>query len=275
MTDTNQKNNSAKVCGKKKSNIALRILAAAGGLLIAAVVLFFYNAFCGNFISGMYYKNKVVKYISETYPDKDYRVSDYSYNFKDGSYWFDIIDPDSEDGCFTAAYSDYEGCVTDTYDRVTHLTNTLERLDLGFRKEVDPIIDKHLQTKERTENGNYISGEFGYSTCMVDDSFYDYESDNDYLRDKIYLDMPFDAKNMPLPTKIYVNLHGNREQAFRRTKEIANELKSLGYRIDYYDFATDESDGNNEIAYEMIPAGRSHNNSRYLFNAGDDCRKDK
>ena len=71
---------------KKKSHPALRILAAAGALLIIALLLLIYNALCGNFISGMYYKGMVDRYIASTYPDREYSVSDYQYNFKDGSY---------------------------------------------------------------------------------------------------------------------------------------------------------------------------------------------
>ncbi|MBQ9903055.1 MAG: hypothetical protein IJM51_11855 [Clostridia bacterium] len=254
MTNSNIQHTAADTGGGKNSRLALRILAAVGGLLIVAVVLFFYNAFCGNFISGTYYRNKVVTYINETYPGKGYEVSGYQYNFKDGSYWFDITDPASEDGCFTACYSRYEGGVIDTYDRVIHLTNTAERLERGFRGEVDPILDRHLQTKERVEEGTFISGEFGYATCLLDDFYYDAESEDAYIRDRLWLDMPFDPKNMPLPTKIYVNLHGDREQAFQRTKEIADELRALGYRIDYFDFATSATDETDDVAYEMIPA---------------------
>ena len=240
---------------KKKSHPALRILAAAGALLIIALLLLIYNALCGNFISGMYYKGMVDRYIASTYPGREYSVSDYQYNFKDGSYWFDITDPNSRDGCFSAYYSDYDGRVVDTYENVVNFTNTVNRLEDGFRSEVDPIIDQYLDTKEHIKDGDFVAGEFGYATCRIDEGFYAPEPDTAYLRDKLYLDMPLDAKNMPLPTKIYLNLRGTKEEAFRRAREIALAIQKSGYRIDYYDFTTDDLVGDNNIAYEMIPAG--------------------
>lgn len=70
---------------KSKSKIIRKILAGVAGLFIIGSILMFYNAFNGNFITGMYYKSKVDKYIAETYPDKNYEVSSYSYEFKTGA----------------------------------------------------------------------------------------------------------------------------------------------------------------------------------------------
>ncbi len=230
---------------KSKSKIIRKILAGVAGLFIIGSILMFYNAFNGNFITGMYYKSKVDKYIAETYPDKNYEVSSYSYEFKTGEYYFAVIDPDSEDGCFKAYYINYGKTVVDTYnDDVLHLNNTLMRLEKELRKELDPLIDSHLDTKEKNVDGEYVGGEFGYATCMIGDCDYD------YLKDKLYLDMQVDVKNMPLPTEICVVLRSDGNSSFRRVKEMAIELKTLGYRIDYYDFST------NDKPYEMIPVGR-------------------
>ncbi len=227
----------------KKTKLILKILAAVAALMIIGFIFLLYNAFNGNFISGMYYKAKVDKYIAETYPDKNYTVSDYSYDFKTGNYYFAVTDPDSEDGCFRAYYSDYEGKVVDTYGEVLNLSNTLLRLEHEFR-EIDPLIEKHLDTKEKVINGEFISGEFGYATCMIGDC--DYE----YLKDKLYLDMPADPQNMPLPTEVVLVLNSDGNESLRRIREMAAELKQLGYRIDYYDFSTSDK------PYEMVPVGR-------------------
>ena len=228
---------------KNNTKTVWKIIAAVGALMMIGFIFIIYNAFCGNFISGMYFKWKVDKYIAETYPDKHYEVSDYNYSFKTGDYIFNIIDPDSEDGCFTAYYSGYEKAVIDSYENdVLHLDNTLIRLDLAFSNELDPLIDRYLDTKEKTVNGQYIGGEFGYATIITDN--YD---END-LKEKLYLDMPVNAKNMPLPTEISLCLNSDESESFKRVRKMASEFKTLGYRIDYYDFSTSGK------PYETVPA---------------------
>ena len=230
---------------KSKMKIVWKILAGVAALLIIGFILMIYNAFNGNFISGMVYKSRVTKYIAETYPDKNYTVSDYSYNFKTGRYDFEIIDLDSPDGCFNAYYSDYDKAVVDTYENdVLNLFNTQSRLEKALRDEIDPLIDKHLDTKEKTVNGKYIGGEFGFVTCFIDGF------DGDYLKGKLYLDMKADVKNMPIPTQAVLCLNTDESQSFPRVVKLANELKALGYRIDYYDVSTSGK------PYEMIPTDR-------------------
>lgn len=224
---------------KSKSNIIWKILAAVAAFIIIGFVLLIYNAFNGNFISGMYYRYKVDRYIAETYPEKNYRVSDYSYDFKIGNYMFRITDPDSPDGCFDAYYSDYEGKVIDTYENdVVNLNNTLMRLEKELRNEVDPLIDK------RFENDGDGTQEFGFATCV----FGDYPAD--YYQGKLYPDMQANVKNLPIPTQVVLCFKTDEAGSFRRARELAEELKTLGYRIDYYEISTSGK------PYEMIPADR-------------------
>lgn len=240
---------------KGKSKILWKILAAVSAVMIIGIIFLVYTAFCGNFITGMKYKVKVEDYISHTYPGKNYRVSNYRYDFVMEYYYFEITDPDSTDGSFRANYNS-DGEITDTYADVMNLTNTLDRLDWEFSQEVNQVIEKHIDKKDKMIKGDFVPGEFGSGSCKVDDSFFDTESDYDYLKDKIYMDMPTDAKNMPLPTSVYVSMNTDRNESFRRIKEIATELKTLGYRIDYYEFSTNEETDWHELAYDMIPADK-------------------
>ena len=140
---------------KKKAS---RIIAGLTGLLLLLCVLFCYNAFCGNPVSGMIAKSRIDRYIADTYPQKDYRVSNVSYDFKTSRYSCAVTDPDSPDGCFAATFAC--GTVSDSYETdVLYKGNTIQRLDEGFRDAVNPIIRKHLDTG--TDDGNEPE-EFGY-----------------------------------------------------------------------------------------------------------------
>ena len=238
-----------------KSKALWKIFAVVGAVIIIGFIFMIYTAFNGNFITGMRYKAKVEEYITRTYPDRNYRVSNYHYDFVMEYYYFDIIDPDSADGSFRANYNS-DGEITDSYADVMNLTNTLDRLDWEFSQEVNPVIEKHIDKKDKMIKGVFVPGEFGSGSCKVDDSFFDTKSDYDYLQDKIYMDMPTDAKHMPLPTSVYVSMNTDRKESFRRIKEIATELKTLGYRIDYYEFSTNEETDWHELAYDMIPADK-------------------
>ena len=73
--------------------------------------------------------------------------------------------------------------------------------------------------------------------------------DDDY-KDKLTLDMKAIPKNMPIPTQIVLSFHTDEAESFRRVREMANEIKALGYRIDYYDYYTIGK------PYEMIPTDK-------------------
>ncbi len=164
------------------------------------------------------------------------------YYFKTGNYSFRIIDPESEDGCFRAYYSENEGGVVDTYeDDVVHFFNTQTRLDNALRQEVDPLIDKHLDKKKITVDAVTLGEEFGFATCFVEGVA---QKEIDAC---LSLDMKADAKNIPIPTQIVLSLHTDEAESFRRAMELAGEISALGYSIDFYDFYTS---GN---YYQMVP----------------------
>lgn len=209
----------------------LKIAAALGAALLTAGVLFVYNAFCGNIFSAIYAKNQIEKHIEKNFTDNNYEVSDAQYSFKTGNYICHISDPSSEDGSFSASYSG--GKVYDNYElRVVQKQNTLMRLDMGFRNDVDKILDKYISEPE-----------FGYGTVIYGDSEID--------TSKLSLDMTFDTKNMPLENCIVISMRSSADVSLGRMKEIVNNFKNMGYRIDYCQYF--DGDGN---YYEHIPTGR-------------------
>lgn len=176
----------------------LKIAAALMAALLTVGVLFFYNAFCGNVFSAMYAKKQIEKHIENKFAGNNYEITDAQYSFKMGNYICHIVDPCSEDGSFSASYSGGE--VYDDYElRVTQRQNTLMRLDMGFRDDVDKILDKYLSEPE-----------FGYGTVIYGDS----EIDTSMLS----LDMTFDTKNMPLETCIVVSMRSGTDVSLDRIK---------------------------------------------------------
>ena len=59
--------------------------------LILVVVLFFYVSFNGNFISKIIAKNSAQDYLKIQYPEGNYTLQDGHYNFKNGTYAFDLM----------------------------------------------------------------------------------------------------------------------------------------------------------------------------------------
>lgn len=236
---------------KKK---ALKITAAAAAVLIIVFILSIYNAFCGNIFSAMYAKNQIEKYIDKTYPDNNYDISDAKFNFKFGEYNCRITDPDSADGSFTATYES-DGNITDSYKNVTDLDNTLMRLDDEFRKDIEPLLDRYFD-----ENGK----EFGFGTVIEDK-----EAD----KSKLYLDMKADPKNMPIKTYIVVSFESNSNKSLGRIQTIAKDLKTLGYRIDYYSFFDNDNYFQYVPTQELLDAASIADLVEYKL--ADETPKDK
>lgn len=59
-------------------------------LIITGFVLFGYNEFNGNFISKQIAKSTLKKHLTETYTDTNVQIEKGGYNFKSGTYMFDV-----------------------------------------------------------------------------------------------------------------------------------------------------------------------------------------
>lgn len=234
---------------------ALKITAAVTAVLLIAGILWVYNGFCGNIFSAMYAKSQIEKYIDETYPNNDYEVGDARYSFKFDEYYCKITDPDSEDGSFNATYG-RNGNITDDYEEaVKNLGNTIYRLDDGLRKSLEPLIASYFDEDEQ---------EFGFATVIGDKAV---------DRSRLYLDMKFDVKNMPVETFIYGSVKGNSQKGLARMKKMAEELKAMGYRIDYYSFSNDIDYFDNVPVDELMEAADADALAEYRLS--DDKPKDK
>lgn len=209
-----------------KKNL-LKIIAAIGAV---SMLMFFYCVFCGNIFDSIEAKKEITEYISENYPDENYEISSASYDFKMKDYTCQIIDPNSEDRSFTATYSS-DGSITDTYDCIDDMTNTLSRLNNALYDATEPILRKYIRGSE-------------YIYCRL--------KDFEVLdTSRLYLDMPCDPKNMEVETELIAWLDSNPDKAFKRLKKIAKELQNKGYRIDYYSFFLDYGDEFDQ--YSLVP----------------------
>lgn len=236
--------------GQKK--LYLRISAVVTAFFMIAGYAGLMDMLCGNPIILLKANIAINQHISETYSDKNFKISNVSYNLKNGRYGCNVTDPDSEDTAFEVTYKNDNdhlllryfcgGKVYDTYEKdVLGLNNTFERLNKEFKNEVGSILDKYEQENDKRIYEEY---ENEYIFCGINE-----ESDVD--RSKLYLDMPCNAKNMPCETYIYAKLYSVPIVAFARVKEIAVDMDSSGYRIDYYDISIEYGD---ELDYyEHIP----------------------
>lgn len=127
------------------------------------------------------------------------------------------------------------GVVIAALENVTNMENTLMRLEEGFREEIDPLLDRYFDDENEFGFGSVTGGE------NID-------------RSKLYLDMKFDPKNMPVETFVTVCFSSDSAKAFTRIQEIAGDLNALGYRIDYYTFSDKEKYFDNVPANELMEA---------------------
>lgn len=111
------------------------------GTVIAAGVLLVWNAFHGNPISKAIAKNTAKNYIAETYPNKDYKIENVIYNFKDGYYYAKVSSPTSIDTHFDLSIHS-NTVVDDAFeDQVLSGWNTYERINEQYRASVDEVFE--------------------------------------------------------------------------------------------------------------------------------------
>lgn len=113
----------------------------------------FANAFMGNPISENLAKNTAEKILETEYKNKDYKIDDVNYSFKDGYYHARISSPTSIDSHFYLSINMFGQLKYDSYERsVTDGYNTADRLNEDYRKLTDPIIEK-LRLKYKGDIG--------------------------------------------------------------------------------------------------------------------------
>ena len=102
----------------------------------------FANAFVGNPISKNLAQNTAEKILKTEYKNKDYKIDDVVYSFKDGYYHARISSPTSIDSHFFLSINMFGQLKYDNYASITDGYNTADRLNEDYRKLTDPILEK-------------------------------------------------------------------------------------------------------------------------------------
>lgn len=107
------------------------------GLLLAAGLLWICNEMLGNPVSYLLAKNTAEKYLAKTYPNTDFVMDEFGYDFKDGGYYAHIASPSSQDTRFSIMVDRLGKFRWDSYeDRVQSRWNTFQRLEQEYSKQV-------------------------------------------------------------------------------------------------------------------------------------------
>lgn len=127
----------------------LSVIVAIAMIIALAV---FANAFVGNPISKNLAQNTAEKILKTEYKNKDYKIDDVVYSFKDGYYHARISSPTSIDSHFFLSINMFGQLKYDNYASITDGYNTADRLNEDYRKLTDPIIEK-LRLKYKGDIG--------------------------------------------------------------------------------------------------------------------------
>lgn len=125
---------------KKKLIYSFFIVVLTGGILLL------YNAFNGNPISKFLAKKELKTYLAETYPDEEFYIEDGFYNFKFGSYDFNVVLIGEEDAEYEVTLTGFikpEIWYDDIYD--SRLDEPLiEKLSREASEEVLELLEKEV-----------------------------------------------------------------------------------------------------------------------------------
>lgn len=154
--------------------------------ILFLIIGFFTNlvmAFYGNPISAVIATVKIKAYMKDTYPDMDLEINKARYNFKFEEYVSHVKSRSSQDTYFNVCWTKRK--IYDSYENdVVKLYNTYDRLNREFSEKVEEIIQK----------------DFPYETSILYAIFGKEEQDFEEL----YLDMPLDIKNPPMPANLVI-----------------------------------------------------------------------
>lgn len=109
-------------------------------IVCAALVLgmgYLAVAFLGNPISWMLSKSNAQTYLNTHFPGSDFQITNTGYNFKTGSYFFNVHSPSSQDSYFTLYFDGLGRYEYDSYGAVTGGSNTFSRISRAYRDLVD------------------------------------------------------------------------------------------------------------------------------------------
>lgn len=115
------------------------------GILLAAGLLWFCNEMLGNPVSYLLAKSSAERHLAETYPDTDFVMKEFGYDFKDGGYYAHIASPSSADTQFSIMMDQLGRVRWDSYeDRVQSRWNTFQRLEQEYSKQVCKVFSEEF-----------------------------------------------------------------------------------------------------------------------------------
>lgn len=234
---------------KKRFSIAALITVLVL-ILIFTGVFIAYSAFGGNPVTKLTFTSKAKAYVSEKWPEAEFKVSKAVYDFKTCSYSCHVQSLDSKDTAFSV-YRIQSGEVRDSYEAdVVKRGRTIARLS----RDLDIFVEEKLLPDFNRRVGNIY--------C----SFYDLEEIDD---SKFQLDMDFTPDKMPYPVTLYMSTETkNQEPTWEELAEVLKEVvsytESKGIDIKYYCITLDYPYEVNEKE-QMIPSkGDSEIRSDYI-----------
>lgn len=115
------------------------------GILLAAGLLWFGNEMMGNPVSYLLSKSGAEKYLAAAYPDSDFVMEEFGYDFKAGGYYAHIASPSSPDTQFSIMMDQWGNFRWDSYqDRVENRWNTFQRLEQEYSKQVCAVFSEEF-----------------------------------------------------------------------------------------------------------------------------------
>ncbi len=125
----------------RAGKVILKVSALCTALVITGVVCFVGFVFVGNPVSLILAKNGAEDYISQTYPDTDFEITEVGHEFKHGGYYANVSSPSSKDIWFNLTLDGLGNVISDNYDfTIESGSNTYLRLDKEYTENVANVI---------------------------------------------------------------------------------------------------------------------------------------
>jgi len=132
-----------------RKKFLMKIFAGMIAVLLILTIFFIANLFLGNPVSASIAKGKALSYIRDKYSHLDLKISDVTYNAKDGVYYISVSSNTSIDTNFTLRYRNGEIYADDYETSVLSGMNTVNRLCDEYEKSLTPLVQE--KTKNVTE----------------------------------------------------------------------------------------------------------------------------
>lgn len=223
---------------KKQKTIGKRVMAAALGTVLVLALLTGISTVTGNPLVAAMGRNRVARYVAETYSLEENVVISPGIQEAAGSftYWYSVVSMDSPDTKFEVQVPLF-GKITDNYEYwVTQLHNTRTRLgnEMAFAA---------LTAMQATPYGRMVQEsrvEYGYLLPSEEETFPEIP-----YKEEFTLDMPFDRNAVTVPTLLTLKVTdegASQEMLDKMLPEIRAAMEQSGLWFDYYTVVLDTPD---------------------------------